>query len=110
MKYLKFFNVIFIRLQALFFMGIAAQLYFADNSFSELSDNLYGKDAPLMDSYLIEYLANKFVSITFFVISSFGLYKTLTINTLKNKLLLNIILNLVYIFIGAVLIMLLYNQ
>ena len=53
MRYLKFLNIIFIILQALFFIGISAQLFFAENSFSELSQNLYGSDAPLMNSYLV---------------------------------------------------------
>jgi len=110
MRYLKFLNVVFTILQILFFIGITAQLYFAHSSFSQLSDSLYGSDSPLMNSYLVEYIANKFIAIVFFILSSFGLYKTLIINNLNNKLLLNIALNLIHIFIGAVLIMLLYKQ
>lgn len=110
MHYLKFFNIIFIILQALFFIGISAQLFFAENSFSELSQNLYGNDVPLMNSYVIDFTANKFFAVVFFMIGSIALYKVIVTSDLKQKLLLNIVINLAYVSIGAVLIQLLYSH
>ena len=110
MRYLKFLNIIFIILQASFFIGISAQLFFAENSFSELSQNLYGSDVPLMNSYLIELVANKIFSVVFFMISAIALYKNVIISNLKQRLLLNLALNIVHISIGTVLIQLLYSH
>jgi len=97
-------------LQTLFFIGIAAQLYFAKSSFTELSQNLYGHDAPLMNSYIMDFFANKFIAIIFLVISSIALYKVIIINNLKSKFLLNIVGNIVHALIGSMIIYVLYSQ
>lgn len=109
MRYLKFFNFILIVLQALFFIGISTLLFFLEDSFTELSHSLYGNEALLMNSYLIEFIANKFIAIIFFTISSIVLYKIIILSNLKQKVLSSIIINIVYISIGSWIIHILYS-
>jgi len=109
-RFAKFLNTILIILQALLFMGITAQLFFAERAFTEISINLYGKGAPLMNSHLIDYLSNQYVAIIFLLISITALYKVVRVSNFKSKLLLNIMINIAHSLIGTVIIYSFYGQ
>jgi membrane-associated PAP2 superfamily phosphatase len=109
MQYLKFFNIVFIIVQVSTFLGISTHLYVAKSNFSDLSYDLYGSEAPLMNSYILELVANKPFSIIFLAISIFCLYKIVSLVNLKKKLLLNITATSVHMLLGAGIITALYS-
>lgn len=109
MPYFKIFNIIFVIVQVSTFLGISTQLYAAQSNFSDLSYDLYGSEAPLMNSYILESVANKPFSIIFLAISILFLYKIASMVNLKKKLLLNITATSVHMLLGAGIITALYS-